>query len=1419
MPLKRKRSSLSREKPNKAPKHDCDRFDLADDDVYLVKAILDENENGYLIHWAPDKKTGQKYPHEWTAKDCVNQEAIDEWERSEEFLRRKKAVSQKKKTEVQEIKRGRGRPRKIRETHNDHTIQDTEPQATPLTETPNHRKRRLVSRKDRKIIPSSPESTEDTSSAETANTRPVPTVPFEVDNSTSPENIRSLGTQQIASIPPNPFSEDTPSPVSFRSSELDRGRRVLQIRVSPLRDSQKALFETQTLNSSPFRSSQVLSGTQPAPEDLFEDLDEPQFIDNTTAAVYTQQDSEYQPEASKLSGETTASTIINSSSAVHTFPIPVESARTRVIPDSQSLEYPTSYEPSTQSLPVVVPESSAVPPATAAFQEDSTTESAIEPAELPHQLEDNSSVDEEAVIHIQSGQAEAPSPEADTVSSTSSPPPTESPGKSTQSQSLPQSQPQSQPQSHPQPQFQPQSQPEHQPQPQPEAPRQALIAAVREAVTRAGAVQTASKITKRSSLPFFTQVTQEEWEPPSSSKEATVQPPAPPKFEAEGSPYPTIEPTEPLFSRPDLKRLASVERQASPGLRARLSEARRKNGRSIGSEFRARSLTQILNGEPAPLSSGSSRAPTDKSSPLRSAPSQWPDTLASAPPRPLTPSDFSSRPATQMTNNSPARPTTPSARAARSSATPSLRERLASVKPDRLKMANKDGEKDLLKASMGIVTRSGRLASPSVDSEVEPRSPSAVPHTEEVPVPSEEEGRTSERYPTLVPQDPNEHLGSSKAVVSQSTTETQSGTSAKDTKDDMKEFLVPVYFSGQQRDHYRQTVMYFKSFLEEFRTQIWPANSTQFLKAVDLVKRLHQVCLHPDLNNEEAFSQSQIDPKGKAQWDIDTSAKFRFLETLLNAMSEQDKHVILFVQDNRLLEILDVFLTGINVQHMTVLESQAASTPASGLFVTILPISRTVGLMQKADLIIILEGAFQIHEQSLKALRSDERGILCPLLTLVVPRSVEHIERVMQTHDVQYPMEEKLSILVETMTTYRNDAGLKTGNVLDARQTAAAVAGYLTASDEDSDGRWPLDGLGDMTVQYSLDSQTTSGEEHVPVFVAGMKRTIDNDAEEQQSKRTRVDDMPMTINPADISITHISDTMGTQPVPMSQHTAELEALRLEHQREKIELQDKLQALQARLDEHVTALEGLQYRFEDQRSELVKATSERDEAQQKVTVLATQVNNKDGLIAKTRLERDEFREQLLEARKAVLDHSVPERVELEALKTTAAEAEKERAKAESRVKSMSNDLDYIRGKYQDASNSSTSLAEENKELTAKLKDLEQKASGEMTRAKQITKDTVTTALQAETKRLKLILKDRETLLTKKDEEITRLKEAQRGRMGTRGSSVPPGARSPVRLQSPMRLEPPPGSNLRAVSPARAGRASPVPGSHGKSKLGR
>ena len=1455
MPPKRKRSSISANPPNKAQKraskkHDEDFWDLEDDEVFQVIAILDENDHSYLIHWAPDKRTGKIYPHEWTAKNLVTPACIKEWE----LKKKKEGIV------VPSSKRGRARPRKSGESivnddksasspgdqqsetqgdatdkeseaealieEVDNTIEDTETQATPLTKAQRRRERRTIKakarkakqeqnqrekkglkreeankrdereqrkdRKNRKVAKGSPEPSEDDASAKetAAPTKNSTPVLLSVANRSSQKPTRPSLTNLETSVPSNPFAEDTPSPASVGGLDLERrASRLLRVHISPLPESQKEQF--QTLDVSPFRSSQVLSGSQPAPEDLSpsEGLDESNFIDDTDAPVNTQHDSDYQQETSGEVNDTTTSTAVSTSSAAHTFAVLPQTARALglVIPDSQSLEYPTSYEPSTQSLPLVVPESSAVQPVSAVFQEDSTTESAIEPADSTRIVEDNSSADEnesDEIVHFQSGQVEDPSPEANTASSTSSPPLTESPEKSTQSQ--------------------PRSQ-EQQPTEQVLPP--VLPPAARQAPILANTDRTALNVSNKSSLPFQTQIAPEHWTPQFFPKVASERPQPIPKLEPENLARPSIEST--LRTKHHLTSATGVERQNSPRLLNQLLQARRTNTTPV-TEFRARSLTQILDDDRTARSE-SSRTRVNTYSPLQPAPSQWPDTFASAPPRPATSSDLSSRPVTQMTRGSPAR-----------SATPSLRERLALARGAKeVKMPNKDNESnDLLKASMGIVTRSGRLASPNM--EPEPRSPSAVPHTEEIPMPTEKEGRTSGRYPTLVPDSTEDGPGRSNLAVSQVTTETQSAaTESKVTEVKPTEFVVPIYFSGQQRDHYRQTIIYFKNFLEEFRTQLWPANSSHFLKAVDLVKRLHQVCLHPDLNNEEIFTQAQIDAKGKAQWDIDTSSKFRFLETLLSALSEEDMHVILFVQDPRLLEILDIFLTGINIQHQLVSESQ--ETPASGFHVTILPASQTVGDLRKADLVVLLEGAFQIHQNSLKPLRSDENGRRCPLLTLVIPESVEHIERAMQSHHTQLAMEEKLSILVDTLTIYRNDAGLKPNHALDPRQTATAVAAYLAPEEQDSDEDWPLDDLADVNIQFSLNSQTTSTDEPLEAFgqvVGGMKRTFDNDAEEQQSKRTRVDDMPMTINPADISITHISDSIPTQPVPLSQHEAEIDALKLSHQRKEIEMQDKLQAMQDRLTEHVAALEDLQYRFEDQRAELVKATKETDDAQQKAVVFATQLNNKDVLIAKTRVDRDDFRDQLLEARKAMLDHSVPERVELETLKVAAAEAEKEKTKAESRIKSMSNDLDYIRNMYQDVSNKSTGLADERNELEAKVKILEQKASGEMTRAKQMSKDTVAAALRSEKRRLELMLKDRETLLVKKDEEITRLKEAQRGRMGTRGSSVPPGARSPVRLQSPMRLEPPrAGVSSRAVSPARAGRASPAPGSHGKSKLGR
>lgn len=332
----------------------------------------------------------------------------------------------------------------------------------------------------------------------------------------------------------------------------------------------------------------------------------------------------------------------------------------------------------------------------------------------------------------------------------------------------------------------------------------------------------------------------------------------------------------------------------------------------------------------------------------------------------------------------------------------------------------------------------------------------------------------------------------------------------------------------------------------------------------------------------------------------------------------------------------------------------------------------------------------------------------------------------------------------------------------------------------------------------------------------------DDSGEENGTKKLRVheepEEMPSTIDPSSMNLTAMTDSMERQELSASEYASDLAALQQAHEEREAILRKQVAAMQQRLDEHVTALEELQYRHEDQRAELVKAISDRDEAYQSASVAASRVASRDTLVTKLRAEKDGFAAQLAETTAALASHTVPEIAEFQALKQRTAEAEAERDKVLTKNENVKKELEYIRGLYQEISSRGAQIAEEKAELEAKTGELEQRASGAVAQARALANDKTNKQLMEEIKRLRAKQADYERVMGQRDEELARLREKERGRMGTRGASVP---RSPG-LASPMRLEPPRSSAVgsRAASPRRGSPAAAMlGGGNGKSRLGR
>lgn len=816
------------------------------------------------------------------------------------------------------------------------------------------------------------------------------------------------------------------------------------------------------------------------------------------------------------------------------------------------------------------------------------------------------------------------------------------------------------------------------------------------------------------------------------------------------------------------------------------------------------------------------------SSPIPSMPSQSIGTLGeSAPPRPPTQSSPLSigTPASarimETSQNSPLNSTAILRAKLEASNARRRADRQSSATPALVRPSQNDGESEnpdqrsqpSHASPAPPLSQVPKLVSSLIVDEQARRSPSSVPAVQPLPEITQEEMNTSERYETLVPR--AEEAGSSEAQRSGSITRAgrvSRHSSVVEQPQVSCTYVVPIALLGHQRDQYQQTLYYQHTLIERFLDASTP-DADLVAETEHFVDRMRKVTLHPDLDNEETLTQYDVEPKMQAQWDIDCSAKFRFLKKLLHGLRDQTLHVAIVAQPGRVVDMLAIFLTGITVPHRRsadITELSPASDHA-GLMVTLLSVDEEFQRLQAApaDLVIAMDPAVSSDSIVVKAL-INTGGRRPPMITLVVPGTVEHIE-----YSISPLLGDgaRLRTFVSGIYRHRNDAGKLEDDQLEPEMAADAIAHYLAA--QDMNGEWPLATLGMLV---DLDSQTDSDLEPTSTvtnasgtagsFAAGLKRTFDSDElvddVHDVSKKARYDlpapgevpELPMTINPQDIEITHVSDSVHKSTQLSASADAELAQQSSLLSDAEQQLQKLLAETQHRLEEHVQALSDLQYRHEDLRIQLVGVTKERDSAVATAQQAVSRMSENANKTSTVKAENTALKQRLGEAEARLLDHSVPERAEYEALRLAVAQGKAREEQLEKRQLSAKEENEYFRTNYQNASQTAQNLASQNTDLDNELAVLRNKATGEQAKLRQMGYDFQTNSLRDENKKLNARLKELEAALKFKNEENAMLKEASRGRMGTRGNSVP---RSP-RVGSPMK-----GRASRQGSPMK-GRAS-------------
>lgn len=644
----------------------------------------------------------------------------------------------------------------------------------------------------------------------------------------------------------------------------------------------------------------------------------------------------------------------------------------------------------------------------------------------------------------------------------------------------------------------------------------------------------------------------------------------------------------------------------------------------------------------------------------------------------------------------------------------------------------------------------------------EVRSPSmmsTVPPVEIIPEETPEEAARSERYETLLPgQEP--HINS----------HTYMSHDMPDAPEDNNQHLLSLDFGAIQRDQYRTVFNDRKALIETFTKKVWPADSGLAQEARSFLQQLHCMVMHPDLDNADTISQSPVEASQQADWDMHSSTKFRFLKPLLETAKTYNLHVALLVEPGRLAAILQTFLQGIDIMYNVIDGENNVINESSTATILLTTIEGGVDI-PSLDMIIVLDGNMPVDTVA-KTQKMLSQDVLLPTISTVIPRSVEHAQRCLSKNLSEA---ERLHVLVSTLTGERHFAGWQTGGTENLEAKASDIISWVLNPGEDS----PFHGLPDLQFVEVIHSQSDDEE------VNSLKRPLESNGDDLPiQKKARVEEsLPMTINPADMHLPHPDSvnlsrvhSQVSDSVAASQHAAAMQALKDEFARKEAKFHSAIQSAQLQTQQHAKAMESLQYEFEEQRAQLIKVQEERDQA------LLREMRHQERILnlqAKNTSIREELlvaNNQLEVARTSLTSHNVPERAELEQVRLEAQLAKTKEEKASARSKALEQQLDYLREQYQTTSNQASSFATANAAQEKRIQELEIKASGEQARLRGMHFDTFNKKLQDQNRKLTATLTERNATMARMNEEVIRLREASRGRVGTRASSVPRTPRS-------------------------------------------
>lgn len=340
-------------------------------------------------------------------------------------------------------------------------------------------------------------------------------------------------------------------------------------------------------------------------------------------------------------------------------------------------------------------------------------------------------------------------------------------------------------------------------------------------------------------------------------------------------------------------------------------------------------------------------------------------------------------------------------------------------------------------------------------------------------------------------------LQPSKLAIHREMSEQRVATTLETPRLGKMEFIVPLPMHTRVRDQYVSTIHYYRQAIESFMLDERPNRELLDLMQT-MIKRVNQVTVHIDLENEGALTQQDVSPEDEATWAENCSTKFQFLRHFFEAAHQQDKHVAILAQPGRSLDIIETFLKGRRMLYNRpdVLSSSDPSTAKGPMQVSLIATGEegATTVPRGADVVIAFDSSFSARDPQVKTLRAHmvNAGQMSPVVHLIVYSSAEHIN-----HCLANPLNglDRLKALVRCVTETRREVGVLLPDEAGPAAAAEEVAAFIEAGG--MEGHWTLPSIrgieGVQVIETSQDpeSSTQSGTQHdIAASPALLKRPL-----------------------------------------------------------------------------------------------------------------------------------------------------------------------------------------------------------------------------------------------------------------------------------------------------------------------------------------